>query len=189
MIWKKNEENMNKNDNNHDKNDDIVDVNNVHMNINNDNMNTNNEYEIIKRKNQNNMLDGKRKSVKSLMYENYKNLESYVYSSSDKEAVSIINEDDIIDEEEEEGNHQKEKLNKDNINLDKKNINTYQDIHIDQEIQPCDDENDDKLSLSQVTDNGAMNVNVDIFLHYYFKKRKYDLFNNFININRNHMCK
>ncbi|KNC36628.1 hypothetical protein PFLG_01957 [Plasmodium falciparum RAJ116] len=183
----KNEENMNKNDNNHDKNDDIVDVNNVHMNINNDNMNTNNEYEIIKRRNQNNMLDGKRKSVKSLMYENYKNLESYVYSSSDKEAVSIINEDDIIDEEEEEGNHQKEKLNKDNINLDKKNINTYQDIHIDQEIQPCDDENDDKLSLSQVTDNGAMNVNVDIFLHYYFKKRKYDLFNNFININRNHM--
>ncbi|ETW15259.1 hypothetical protein PFFVO_05553 [Plasmodium falciparum Vietnam Oak-Knoll (FVO)] len=88
---------------------------------------------------------------------NYKNLESYVYSSSDKEAVN------------------------------KKNINTYQDIHIDQEIQPCDDENDDKLSLSQVTDNGAMNVNVDIFLHYYFKKRKYDLFNNFININRNHM--
>ncbi|SCN12938.1 conserved Plasmodium membrane protein, unknown function [Plasmodium malariae] len=50
-----------------------------------------------------------------------------------------------------------------------------------------EDDDDDVDSVSQLTDNGTMNVNVDIFLHYYFKKRKYDLFNNFININRNHM--
>ncbi|CRG96473.1 conserved Plasmodium protein, unknown function [Plasmodium gallinaceum] len=52
------------------------------------------------------------------------------------------------------------------------------------ENENTDEDND---SLSQITDNGSMNVHVDIFLHYYFKKRKYDLFNNFININRNHM--
>ncbi|KYN99058.1 putative membrane protein [Plasmodium gaboni] len=180
-----NGDNVNINGDNININGDSVNINGDNVNINDDNMNTNNEYEIINRKKQNNLSDSKRKSFKIVMYENYKNLESFVYSSSDKEAVSIINDDDMIDEEE-EGMHQHEKLNKDNINIDN-NINSCHDIHTDEEVQPYDDENDDKLSLSQVTDNGAMNVNVDIFLHYYFKKRKYDLFNNFININRNHM--
>ncbi|CAI7720707.1 conserved Plasmodium protein, unknown function [Plasmodium vivax] len=87
------------------------------------------------------------------MYDNYKNAESFIYSSSDKDALSVRN-----------GGHDAEHFAHDG-----------------------EDDEDDRESLSQLTDNGTMNVNVDIFLHYYFKRRKYDLFNNIININRNHL--
>ncbi|GAW81185.1 hypothetical protein, conserved [Plasmodium gonderi] len=92
------------------------------------------------------------------IYNNYKNVESCIYSSSDKESLSVENY-----------HHNIEHLDYEHYNND------------------CDNYDDDRESLSQLTDNGMMNVNVDIFLHYYFKKRKYDLFNNFININRNHL--
>ncbi|CRH00294.1 conserved Plasmodium protein, unknown function [Plasmodium relictum] len=112
--------------------------------------NTNKINEITKTKtkasneNKSNNIDEKNKSyMKFHMYENYKDVEACIYSSSDKETVHKANENENTDE--------------------------------------------DYDSLSQITDNGSMNVHVDIFLHYYFKKRKHDLFNNFININRNHM--
>ncbi|KJP90311.1 hypothetical protein AK88_00159 [Plasmodium fragile] len=85
------------------------------------------------------------------MYDNCKNTESCIYSSSDKDALSVRN-----------GGYDAERFSHDG-------------------------ENDDLESLSQLTDNGTMNVNVDIFLHYYFKRKKYDNFNNIININRNHL--
>ncbi|EUD67269.1 hypothetical protein C922_02419 [Plasmodium inui San Antonio 1] len=85
------------------------------------------------------------------MYDNYKNADSCIYSSSDKDASSVRN-------------------------------GGYGADHFAR-----DGSDDDRKSLSQLTDNGTMNVNVDIFLHYYFKRRKYDLFNNIININRNHI--
>ncbi|CAA9988444.1 conserved Plasmodium protein, unknown function [Plasmodium knowlesi strain H] len=85
------------------------------------------------------------------MYDNYKNAESCIYSSSDKDALSVRN-----------GGYDAERF-------------------------AYDGDDEDRESLSQLTDNGTMNVNVDIFLHYYFKRKKYDHFNNIININRNHL--
>ncbi|ANQ08316.1 Uncharacterized protein PCOAH_00027570 [Plasmodium coatneyi] len=85
------------------------------------------------------------------MYDNYKNGESCIYSSSDKDALSVKN-----------GGYDADRFTHDG-------------------------DDDDRESLSQLTDNGTMNVNVDIFLHYYFKRKKYDHFNNIININRNNL--
>ncbi|ETB57487.1 hypothetical protein YYC_04376 [Plasmodium yoelii 17X] len=119
---------------------------------------------IVGNKKNNNNNDSNNDSNKNILrnplYENYKNIDLCIYSSSENDNNSISSQ--YINEH-----------NKNNNNLEK-----FKD--------EMDMEYDDNISISQMTDNGNMNINVDIFLHYYFKKKKQDIFNNFININRNY---
>ncbi|VTZ67949.1 conserved Plasmodium protein, unknown function [Plasmodium chabaudi chabaudi] len=110
-----------------------------------------------------NIIGNKRNSkniLRNPMYENYKNIDLCIYSSSENDNNSVASQ--CINE-----------YNKNN------NLENFKD--------EMNLENDDNISISQMTDNGNMNINVDIFLHYYFKKKKQDIFNNFININRNYI--